>query len=229
MGFIQSAFDYEWNKARLTLEKAIRLNPNYTYAHIFYGNLLQYSGANEEKGLAEIEKARVLEPSSASINWIAGRNYYFAGKNDSAESELRKAITKNPQYDIAKAYLAMTLLKKREYEKAFEIIRQIPRSGVSRNGEYQGALLSYAYGLSDETAQAKAELAKTLNEPGFHSHYPIARAYMGIKDYTPVISELEKSFAEKEIYLYFLKVDPIFSPLKNEPRFRAILKKMNLD
>ena len=80
MGFIQCLFDYDWKKAKATLEKAIKLNPGYAYAHIFYGNLLQFTGESTERGIEEIKKARELDPSSVPIKWALGRNYFYAGK-----------------------------------------------------------------------------------------------------------------------------------------------------
>src|SRR4029077_14136857 len=64
MGFIEAAFDYDWVKSKKTLEKAILLNPNYPLAHLYYGNLLLYSGANTALGFAEIKKAISLDPLS---------------------------------------------------------------------------------------------------------------------------------------------------------------------
>jgi len=67
-----------------------------------------------------------------------------------------------------------------------------------------------------------------LKEKSFIAHFHIAMAYIGIHDFKSALDELEKSLRDKEIFLYFIKVDPIFFPLKNEPRFQAILKEMNL-
>ena len=57
---------------------------------------------------------------------------------------------------------------------------------------------------------------------------PIAMAYLSINERKLALDELEKSIKDKEISLYYIKVDPAFFPLKNEPRFQAILKEMNL-
>ena len=113
LGFIQSDYDYDWKSSKQTLEKVIRLNPNYAYAHIFYGNLLQYTAQNTQKGIEEIKKARSLDPLSVSINWILGRNYYLAQRYDSASDMLNKTLTLNPRYSLAKATLILVLLAKK--------------------------------------------------------------------------------------------------------------------
>src|ERR1017187_5012169 len=62
LGFIQSVYDYDWANSKKTLEKAIALNPNYPAAHLYYGNLLQYTGENTEQGINEIKRALFLDP-----------------------------------------------------------------------------------------------------------------------------------------------------------------------
>ncbi|HEY5405640.1 MAG TPA: adenylate/guanylate cyclase domain-containing protein [Ginsengibacter sp.] len=228
IGFIQSAYDYDWKESKLTLKKALALNPNYTYAHIYYGNLLQYTGENVKKGIEEIKKARALDPSSVSINWVLGRNYYFAGKYDSAEQQLRKAINIGAEFTLLKSTLALTLLAEKKFNEAINIIKEIPEKGFITNYEYQDPLLAYAYGISGNTAQGKAELDKALKQNSFNGHYQIARAYIGLNEKDSALSELNKAYEAKEIFMYFIKVDPTFSPLQNEPDFIALLKKMNL-
>jgi class 3 adenylate cyclase/TolB-like protein/Tfp pilus assembly protein PilF len=229
LGFIQSAYDYDWKGAKITLEKALKLDPNYTYGHIYYGNLLQYTGENVERGIEEIKKARSLDPLSVSINWVLGRNYYFAGKMDSAEEQLRKTIGISSQYPFAKVTLAFVLLSKKKYNEAFDIIKQIPLGGNITNAEYQGTILSYAYAISGNIEMAKKELALLLNENSFKGHYQIAKIYTALKEFDLAFSELNKAYLDREITMYFIKVDPVFSPLRSEPAFNELLKKMNLE
>jgi adenylate cyclase len=229
LGLIQSAYDYDWKGAKITLEKALKLDPKYTYAHIFYGNLLQYTGENVEQGIEEIKKARSLDPLSVSINWVLGRNYYFAGKMDSAEKQLRKTIGISSQYPVAKASLAMVLIYEKKFNDAFELIKQLPVSGIGTNISYQGSIMSYAYALAGNIPSAKEELDKWLKLKSFKGHYVTAIMYTGLKQYDLAISELNKAYLDRELAMYFIKVDPPFSPLRSEPGFHELLKKMNLE
>jgi len=228
LGLIQSIYDHDWKKSKETLEKAIRLDPKYEWAHIFLGNLLIYTGENTEEGIAESKKGYDLDPLSASVNWVLGRNYYFAGENDLAEKYLKKAIVLNPKFTLIKNYLARVFIQRKDYAQALDTIRNIPLSGNITNTEYRGPLLAYIYGLTGNNSLARSELDKMLKEKSFTSHYHIAMAYTGMHDFKSALDELEKSLKDKEIFLYFIKVDPIFFPLKNEPRLKAILKEMNL-
>ncbi len=125
IGFIQSAFDYDWAISKRTLEKAIELNPNYPMAHVFYGNLLQYTGENTEEGINEIRKALNLDPLSASLNWILGRNYYYAHKYDSAYEQLKKTLTLFPDYWYTIETFVHVLLQRKNYSEAIEWCKKV--------------------------------------------------------------------------------------------------------
>jgi Tfp pilus assembly protein PilF len=178
--------------------------------------------------IAESKRGYDLDPLSASINWVLGRNYYFAGENDLAEKYLKKTLVLNPNFHLARNFLARVFIEKGDFAQALDTIRKIPQSGNITNLEYQGPLLAYVNGLTGNSLLAKTEIDKMLKEKSFIAHVQFAMAYTGIHDFKSALDELEKSVKEKEIFLYFLKVDPVFFPLKNEPRFQAILKEMNL-
>jgi adenylate cyclase len=229
LGFIQSAFDYDWAKSKITLEKAIALNPNYPTAHLYYGNLLQYTGISTERGIDEIEKALVLDPLSINLNYVLGRNYYGAQKYDSAYNQLKKTLALNPDFNLAKGNLACVLLAKKNYAEAFNIIKEIPETGSSKIFYYKGQLLSYAYALSGDKTHAKAELEKTTAAYPDQSSYQLARVYILLNNYDEAFARLEKAYETRDLWMYFLKVDPTYDPIRNEPKFKLLMKKMNLD
>lgn len=228
LGFIQSAFDYEWAQAKSTLEKAIALNPNYPTAHLFYGNLLQYTGESTERGIDEIKKALSLDPLSINLNYVLGRNYYAAHKFDSAYDQLRKTLTLDSGFNLAKGNLVYILLARKQYSEAFEVIKHIDKTGTSKTAYYQGPLLCYAYAVTGDKTRAKMELEKTLAEYPDQSPYHLAGTYLLLNDYNEVFNKLEKAYDLRELFVYFLKVDPTFETIRNEPRFKSLMKKINL-
>ena len=228
LGLIQSLYDYDWEKSKATLQKAIKLDPKYSWSHIFLGNLLVYTGENQKEGIAESKIAYDLDPLAASINWILGRNFYCAGEMDSAEKYLKKGIVLNPKFPMIRNWLARVFIAKKNFAQALDTINNIPLSGNITNFEYRGPILAYTYGISGNRTQAHIEIEKLLHQKSFNAHYHIATAYMGVNEFKSALDELEKSLRDKEIFLYFLKPDPIFFPLKDEPRFKTILKEMNL-
>ncbi|MFI5157074.1 MAG: TPR end-of-group domain-containing protein, partial [Chitinophagales bacterium] len=228
LGFIQG-LDYDWKKAMQTLQKAIRLDPKYTFAHVFYGNLLIFTRENE-RGIEQHKIALSLEPLSAQVNWIMGRTYFQTGKYDLAEAQLRKTLKLFPaNSQLPRLSLIWLLLIQKRYPEAFELINQVPVKGKIVNMEYRGTVLAYAYASMEDTIRAKKELAKTIAENNYKLNYFLARDYVALKDYNMAINYLEKANEERELWVGSLKIDTAMAPLRNDPRFKALLKKMNLE
>jgi TolB-like protein/Tfp pilus assembly protein PilF len=227
LGWIQGAFDYDWTKSKATLQKAIKLNPNYPIAHMYYGNLLQYTGENTEEGIKEVKKALELDPLSVSVNWVLGRNYYFARQYDLAYNQLKKTIALDPKYTLAKGTLIYVVLEQKKFNEGFELIKQLPLKGP---WDYQGPYLCYTYAITGDTIQAKKELVKTMKEFPGQSPYHLARCNVILRNYSVALDELEQAYIQKDIRIYAnLKLDPAMDPIRNEPRFKALLKKTGLE
>jgi TolB-like protein/class 3 adenylate cyclase/Tfp pilus assembly protein PilF len=227
--FISGIFDYEPRRCQDLLRNAIRLDPNFPTSHLYYGNTLLLIDEDAERGILETKIALKLDPLSLYINYILGRNYYHANKLDSAYLQLKKTLILNPGYSLAKAILAHVLLAKRNYSEAFRIINELPKTGPVNLQEYYGTLISYAYAVSGDISRAKKELENTLIENPKQLSYYFARNYAALKDFDKALTLLEKSYQLRELPLVFIKVDPTLNPLRGEPRFKEIMKKMHFD
>jgi len=229
LGFIQSAFDYDWAKSKSTLKKAIALNPNYPTAHLFYGNLLQYTGENTEQGINEIKKALTLDPLSSNLNYVLGRNYYYANKYDSAYEQLKKTLALNPNFNLAKGNLAYVLLAKKNYPEAFNVINHLDSNKTSKALYCPRTVLSYAYAISGDKIKAKAELGKSIIETPYQTSFFLAEVYISLNEHNNALNELEQAYKIRDLWMYTLNADPTFDPIRSEPRFKALMKKMRLD
>ncbi len=226
IGFVESAFEYNWKKARLTLEKAISMDPKYTYAHIYYGNLLLITHENIEKGIEQHKIAWNLEPLSVSVNWVLGRTYFYAGKYDLAAEQFRKTIKLFPRGAyLSRWTLSWLLMIQKRYTEAIEQIRQIPRN----NAENQGTMLCYAYAAMGDSVRAKQELARTIAENSYGSPYFLARDYIALKDYNKALDFLERAYEDRDLMIYGMNVDTVMEPIRNNPRFKELKKKINLE
>ncbi|MGH2646070.1 MAG: TPR end-of-group domain-containing protein, partial [Ginsengibacter sp.] len=227
LGWIQGAFDYDWAKSKATLQKAIRLNPNYPLAHMYYGNVLEYTGENIKEGILEVKKALELDPLSISINWVLGRNYWLAREYDSAYTQLKKTMALDSKYYLTKGTLIYVLLQRKNFDEALELCQQLD---LNNQWDYPGPYLSYTYASMGDTLRAKDELMKTIRDFPNKSPYLLARCNAILKNNSTALDELEKAYEQKDIRIYdFLKLDPTLDPIRNEPRFKELLKKVNLE
>ena len=230
LGFIQYNFDYEWDKSKKTLERAIELEPNNPTAHLYYGLVLQFTGHTDE-GLKEIEKAADLNPLGWAENWVLGRNCYFAGLNDKAIIQFKKAIKIAPsQAEVIAWSLGLAYFQKKMYKEAREEFDKITFTDHKNPIDYYFAMQSYGYALLGDTLIAKDLLQKTLDEKrkDWVSPYVLSRIYIALGNYPRALDLLEKSYETRDLHSAYVNVDPELNPIKNEPRFKELLKKMNL-
>ena len=227
VGFIQSHFEFDWKGSLPIFEKAIRLNPNYPIAHLYYGNVFFFTG-DKKRGIVEAKKALELDPLSSSINAVLGRDYYHDRNYDLAIEQLQKSLILDPNSIPAKWFLGLTLLQKKLYTQAIDVFAELPI--IQPQGLQRGFLLSFAYAIAGDKERAQQELDSTIKEEGvFRSPYWLGIISTSLGNFDEAMNQFEKGYELREIWIINLKVNPEVDPLRNEPRFKALLKKMNLD
>jgi tetratricopeptide (TPR) repeat protein len=100
-GFIESHIEYDWQKGERTLARAIDINPNYSIARLYHGNIKIFTGSSINEGLEEVKKALELDPLSPSVNWALGSRYVGLELNESAVMQFRKTLAIDPGHTAA--------------------------------------------------------------------------------------------------------------------------------
>lgn len=233
LGFIQHNFDYDWAQSKKTLEKAIELDPNNPIAHLYYGNLLEFTG-NVNDGLEEVKKAVSLDPLAYGANWALGRNYYLAGENDKAIEQFKKTLEITPKapeiqevivWSLGLAYIGNKMYPnaKEEFDKNFnpKIINTI---------DYYPLVRSYGYALMGDKVKAQELLAKAINgqRKDSLSPYILSQIHTALGDYKLALDELDTAYKIRDVHMFWIKVDPGLNLIRNQPRFNDLLKKMGL-
>jgi serine/threonine-protein kinase len=157
-----------------------------------------------------------------------GRSYYFARKYDSAIPQLQKALMLNPKFLLPNLTLDEAFTQKKLYARAINAGSRLP-PGPLPLGLNRSCILSYTYGLAEDNSKAKALLEKVSAEDRLKSPSLVAYAYIGLKEYDSALTQLEYAYEVHDFVMVFFKVDPALDPLRNEPRFIALLKKVGLD
>ncbi len=228
-GLINCIFDYNWTKAKILFEKAIASNPNYSFAHVFYGNLLVMVYNKKDSGIAELKKALSLDPLSSTVTYALGRNYYLAKQYDSAFFYLKKAYIMDPNLNLTKSFYSFVLIQRRDFTEALKVLATSPESGINLQVDNRGPSISYLYAAMGDNVRAKSELEKSLQDFPNQSPYHVARAFTAIGNFDEALTYLETAYQVRDIRIWHIKVDPTLDPIRNEPRFKALLKKINLE
>jgi adenylate cyclase len=227
IAFIQSHYDYDWKGSAAIFKKIISDNPNYSTAHVYYGNVLLSSGKYDE-AIAETKKALALDPLSAVINYVLGREYYYIRRYDSAIIQLQKNITLNPKFVNSYVPLGAAYVQKKIYNKAIDVFSKLPKTPWDLGSD--GRLyLAYAYALSGDMNTAKNIFEKISAEDLHQCPNFAAYVYISFGDFSTALTQLEYALQVHAIQVPFMKLDPVFDPIRNEPRFKLLLEKANLN
>ena len=197
---------------------------------MFYGLVLINSGSDKNKALEEFKKAVDLDPLSYYTNWNLSRNYYFAGKYDLAIGQFKKLssfISQDQQY-IPVFSLGLIYLKQHLYSQAKEAFDKLPEGNGTQIDNSQ-IMQSYGYAVLGDKEKAITLLEKTLKKYPNLSHYRNSQVYVALGNFEAAMNQLELGYENRDVHMFWIKADPAFEPIKNEPGYKALLKKMNLE
>jgi len=229
LGSVHFWYDWEWDKAEERFLKAIELGCGCMEPSLKYGFFLAGMGRRRE-GIATARKARDLDPVSLMVNTHLGHHYYWARQHDRAEAQFLKTLEINPQFPPARYGLAWNHLAR---GAADEAIRHI-EVAIHNGGEFRDAAagLACAKAAAGHTRDAEAVLEDLLelkqSKNTYVSSRAIAAVYVWLNDNDSAVDWLERAVRERAAWMSFLGVDPLWDRIRNEPRFQAIVKRMNL-
>ena len=225
---IKSSYDWDWSGADKEIRRAIELNPSYADAHRLHAEVLWQTGRLNE-AIAETKRNLELDPISLGNNVDLGVEYFLARQYDQVISQERKVLELDPNYIEAYyfrgiAYLKKSMLEegKADLEKGLAIA---PASEVALTG------VGYWYAVTGRRAEAHRVLDK-LNELSKQKYVsPIWRVkiYAGLVEKDKAFEWLEKAYEDHSIVsVGYIKTNPMFDPLRSDPRFGDLLRRTNL-
>ena len=233
LGFLKMFHRWQWQEAESAFVKSIELNPNYATAHHWYAEVLAIQGKNEE---AKAVMRRALEINPLSYNFLAdlGQIYYFVGEYKEAEEYCRQALEINPDFQFAHDYLRAIYIQTGEYDKAFESELAAQKIfGLFANESAERKKSLEAYLDTQRKIYREGGIRKYAESQTVESHDPAVNygsatryAFLGEKE--KALDCLEKAYAGKAFGVAFIKADRVFDGLRDEPRYREILRKMSL-
>jgi serine/threonine-protein kinase len=218
--------DYDWEGAEKDFERAIKINPNYARAHSFYAYYLNNT-SQSERAIREMRKALELDPLSSIINWGMGSMLLDSGQYDKGIEVLEKAIELNPNYAATRNYLGWAYELTGRYEEALREYRKYCKIMGYQNTIGMGT--TYAkMGRIDE-AQRILESWLEQSEEGYVQPTDIAFLYVVLGDKDRGFEWLERAYNERDVGLLSIKVDQDLASIRSDPRYIALLRKMNLE
>jgi TolB-like protein/Tfp pilus assembly protein PilF len=225
MGIIHWYCHWDLPNARRELERAVELGPNDSSAHLNLAAFLSQMTTEHERATTEIQIAQELDPLSINIRVATCWTLYFFRQYDQAIRHCRETLEMDENSLHAWWVLGLSLCVLHSYHEA---IRVLERSTGLSGDPFSIAGLGMAYGFAGEREKALA-IARNLNEMATGKHVPsICRSWVhiGLGDNGAALDFIERAFGEHDAQVLYLRVCPIYDPLRADPGFQKILTRL---
>ena len=228
LGFVRSVYDWEWTRAEKDFKRAIKLNPDYATAYEWYGLYLSYMGRHEE-AIAAAKRAQDLDPLTLIITTVVGVVLHYARQYERAIGEYDKVLEMDPTFLPARCFRGATYTRLGMHEKG--LAEQ--QSCIKQGG--RGPLLMAALGYAQATMGDRKGAEETLLELEKLSHekyvspFFAGQIHASLGQHEQALDCLERACAERFHRVASIKVDSILEPLRQYPRFQALLKRIGLE
>jgi eukaryotic-like serine/threonine-protein kinase len=220
--------DWDWSTSEKYFKEGIALDPKYATGHEWYALHYLIPNGQFEEALTEMKRALELDPLSSVMSTFLGFTLYYAGRYDEAEKQCLKALALQPNFPVAHWHLGMIYEKKSMFEEAIaEHKKAIQFSGGSpRLIAALGHALAVA-GKRDEALQVVAELNQ-ISKQGYASPLELSAIYVALGQKEKAFELLQDAYNERSYHLTYLKVRRDFDPIRNDPRFVSLIRRIGL-
>jgi len=227
MGYSSLYVDFDFVGAEASLKKAIERKGDYAPAQRWYSRCLVCMGKFKEAQSAA-QKAVAIEPKSAAALIDAGWAFFAAGEFDPAADHFRRAIEADPSSSVGYMYYGMTQLKQSKKPEGFASLEK----GFDASGQAVWAAARLGAGRAvagnpKDGEEALTQVSK-LGAGNFVSAYDMAMIYAALGEKETAFTWLDRAMTERSPRLMDLRFDPFFYRLHSDPRFKAILRQLNL-
>ncbi|HSK19240.1 MAG TPA: BTAD domain-containing putative transcriptional regulator [Longimicrobiales bacterium] len=217
--------DFDWDASDRAFERAIALNPNYLFGRMPYAVCLMSRGRFHEAE-RQLLHARETDPLSPAPSNLLGRLYVNMQQPDRAIDNLRQALELSPQMDLAWQQLGHARLQQGMAAEAIDAFER----AATLSGTRDSLHLAYALAVTGRTGDARRILTD-LTSSGHTENmaYHFALAATGLGDLDRAFAWLERGFDEQGSFVGSAAVDPALAPLRADPRWPMMLRRMRLE
>jgi len=224
MGGVLMNHLWDWEGAERSLRRAIALDPNNAEGHLWYNDFLSAMGRRDE-ALATIRRGLELDPLSLTMNATMGLSFFYARRYDEAIAQQRRTIELDPTFAPAVRSLGGALEQKGLYEEA---IAAFQKAASLSHDLASASLMAHTFAVSGRTDKARALLAELHKEKRYLSPYSVAAVHVALGEHDVAFERLEEAYRTRDRGMVWVKVAPRLDPIRPDPRFSSILRRMKL-
>ena len=227
LGFIKLAYDWDFAGAEAEFKRALELDPRLANAHHWYAHHLIATGRRDE-ALVESKRALELDPLNPILNTHLGWHYVMAHDYGGAVAQLRGSLDLDPDYGLARWYLGLAYEQQGAYPGALEQLRRADE--LLRRHVAVEADLAHVHAVAGDGPEARRFLdgLQKLSRQRYVSAFEIALIHFGLRRNDEGFDWLDRAYRERADLLVYLKVDPRLDPVRDDPRFRDLVRRVGL-
>ncbi|MFQ5865324.1 MAG: tetratricopeptide repeat protein, partial [bacterium] len=227
LAWVLAVYDWDWQGAEKAYKRGLELNPGLAVGHRRYGWFLSWIGRFDE-AIKEARRAEILDPVSLSVSQNLAAVLIMARRYDEAIAQAKKTIDMDPNFMFAYFRLGWAYEAKGIYEEALESYRKANALAGGRNEMVRLSLGRIYASLGQRTEALKIlKEWQDLNTQGYVSPSHTAAIYTCLGQKEKALDLLEKAYDVRDFDMNLLKVWPMWDPLRSEPRFQNLLKRMD--
>jgi len=226
LGFYNLYYEWDWAAADREFRAALALNPNYATAHEWYGLFLAAMGRFDEAA-THAARAMQLDPLSVPVASTAGWVAYYAGNHDAAERRLQAALAMDSLYPLARLYLGRVYQARGRFTEA---VAEYERVGPPRDWVPTIAGMGSVEAGMGHPQNARRILAQldTIARTRYVTAYGFALVHTALGDRDKAFAYLDKGVRERTHWLVWLRRDSRWAPLRDDPRFEEVARRVGL-
>jgi TolB-like protein/Tfp pilus assembly protein PilF len=228
LGLIRVYYDHDWAGAEKEFRRALELDPYLVSAHQRYGSYLTFRSRFDES-IKHYEIALELDPFSLQLNMNLATTYYLQSEYERAVNLLNKTIELEPNYMPTLFVLGCVRIQQNRLAEAIAEFQGIYK--LDEEAYLALGFMGYAHALAGERAEAETllNILQDISRRKYVSPYSMLVIHLALGPAERVFELLEQLYEECNDWLVWLKVSPELRSLRNDPRFKDLLRRIGLD
>jgi TolB-like protein/tetratricopeptide (TPR) repeat protein len=225
LGNVAMSYDWDFPEAERQFKTALKLNPNYPFAHEWYAHLLMVEGRFDE-ALAESRHVLELDPATALFHVIKAEMLYHSRRYDEAIEEASSVVKAHPEVVLAYYWLGCAYREKKMYPEAIATFERVRK--MAPDLPFMVMAVGHAQAVAGNTVEARkalntlAQMKRTRIVPDL---YPAA-IHVGLGEKDQAFQLLDSALKARVDRLVYLNVEPMADPLRSDPRFAQLLARI---
>ena len=227
LAYVAFTYEWDWLAATRHFDQALALDREVVENHTYYPFYLTIGGRPTE-AVDVARRAFERDPLSASRSHTLAVQFALAGRRDEAIVENRRTIDLDPGFAVAYDVLGGLLAGQGNFQESLAVLQQAV--ALSRGAGISLANLGHVrarLGQPDEARKILEQLSQTSKDR-YVPALAFAIVHLGLGDHEAALDWLEKAYAERFNRLAYLRREPIWQPLRQNPRFQDLLRRINL-